>query len=146
MQTDITIPTQDAPVTIVTQLQGLRWPNLLAIQFACAEHVERLIQVAQWVRVQATESGQWPDGMRVSMLAAVVEVPQARVWPLAGGGGEDFPEDGVVTWAIGGPPADPSDGWPTPLFRVQEDGLLDVEGDGAEWGQIDLYSIREQLR
>lgn len=80
------------------------------------------------------------------MLTAVVEVPQARVWPLDGVDGEDFPEDGVVTRIANGPPADPSDGWPTPLFRVREDGLLDVEGDGAEWGQIDLYSVREQLR
>lgn len=144
--TTIAIPEMDTPVTIVTQLQGLHWPDLLAVRLACTEHVERLIQVAQWVREQATESGQWPDGMRVSMLTAVVEVPLARVWPLTGGGGEDFPEDGVVTCAIGNPPLDPSDGWPTPLFRVREDGLLDVEGDGAEWGQIDLYSVREQLR
>ena len=30
--------------------------------------------------------------------------------------------------------------------RVRDDGMLDIEGDGAEWGQVDLYLVRSQLQ
>ncbi len=145
MQTNIAIPEVDAPVTIVTHLMESRRADMLAVRLAGADQVERLICLSQWLRARATEIGSWPDGMEFSMLTAVVNIPMARVWPLDDYDSEDWPQDGVAVCTPPNPPDDAGDYWPTPLFRIREDGMLDVEGDGAEWGQIDLYSVRSQL-
>ena len=142
----IAVSEEKPPLTIITCIMGSHRRDILAVRLAGCDHLERLIQLSQWLQTKATEIGQWPDGTGISMLTAVANIPQACVWRLDGFDSDDWPEDGIVAAIPPRPPDDPADYWPTPLFRVRDDGMLDIEGDGAEWGQVDLYLVRSQLQ
>lgn len=144
----VTIPEVNAPVTVVVEVQGMQWSDVLAVRFTDAGQVEDLLRLAKWLRQQ--ENGVPREWVGCCLppyeLSATVNLPAVRNWTVfeeyePG----DIPDGGTI---LRGPVIEPDaaeDSWSTG-FTVRSDGYLIITGEHSAWVEIDLAAIWGQLR
>ena len=144
----VAIPEEKTPVTVVVEVQGMRWSDVLAVRFTDAGQVKDLLCLAKWLRQQEDRFPRERVGCCLSpyALSATVDLPAACNWtvfePYEPG---DIPDGGTI---LRGPVIEPDaaeDSWSTG-FTVRSDGYLIITGEHSAWVEIDLAAIWGQLR
>ena len=144
----VTIPEVNAPVTVVVEVQGMQWSDVLAVRFTDAGQVEDLLRLAKWLRQQEDRFPRERVGCCLSpyALSATVDLPAACNWtvfePYEPG---DIPDGGTILRGPVTEPAVTEDNWSTD-FTVRSDGYLIITGERSAWVEIDLAAIWWQLQ
>ena len=144
-QDAVAIPGQTAEtITIVTQMRGAMWGELLAVRLADAGQVDQLLEIGAWLERAVAGA---PHGPRILGLSALVDLPGTCAWriPDPPWDWEDLPDGGLVVTAEAVEPPVADNAWGD-TFRVYAGGELDIEEGGDAWAWVNLNAIREALR